>query len=57
MHYGALSKALALPPVRYFGAPLTGWNGPRPQLEPAVIPGLVITVMISVEHNCDSDVL
>lgn len=40
----------------YFGAPVTGWNLPSPQLAPRVVFGISSTVMMSVEQSRDSEV-
>jgi len=42
----------------YLPAPVTGWNWPSPQLAPRISPGpSCSTVMISVEHSSESEVL
>ncbi len=40
----------------YFGAPVIGWNLPRPQLAPCGTGELFSTVMMSTEQSCDSEV-
>ncbi len=60
-----LSKAMGVPPElnggraspdRYLGAPLIGWNLPRPHDAPIGIGGVRRTVMMSTEHSCGSEV-
>jgi hypothetical protein len=41
---------------RYLRAIVTGWNGASPQLAPRMIGADWSTVMMSLEHSCDSDV-
>ena len=59
LSYGCVAARLAKPPgsgQRYFGAPVIGWNLPRPQEAPRCGGELYSTVMLSTEQSCDSDV-
>ncbi len=65
VRWGPLSKGKGAPPeliggkpvlCRYFGAPLIGWNLPRPQEAPIGMGGVRSTVMMSTEQSCGSEV-
>ncbi len=65
VRWGPLSKAIGAPPELigggssgrpYFGAPLIGWNLPRPHDAPIGMGGVRRTVMMSTEQSCGSEV-